>query len=505
MDEKLFAKAERLKPNLIKETVFPKKFVEIIPDEKGYQGYSAKEIGDYVREDIELKNGSSVILDFGTHYVGYLSFDIDTVSGMADSPAELRFTFGETPYEIMTPPEDYHGTLGSGWLQNETRKIPFLPHSETLCRRYAFRYLKIEMLGSWTGYKVRFSDLFFTAVSSVSAKDVESLPEGTDSSLARIDEISINTLKNCMHDVFEDGPKRDRRLWMGDLRLQALANYATFKNYDLVKRCLYLFTATLIDNKVVPPCLYTNRAPYVDAGPITDYSLLYIACVNDYFEETGDRELAEELFPAVMKQIDYGESVTDNEGMLHGFLLIDWAPVDKNTAGQGVWVYCLKAALSLAKSLNKTDVIPRIEALIEKTSAALLRCRDEKTGFFLSGEKGEFNWVSQVWAVLSGALSKEEACELLNKTEEARPEINMRAPYMYHYYIEALISCDMKAKAEEKIRFYWGGMADKGADCFFEVYDPDNEMESPYKDPVINSNCHAWSCTPTYFIRRFLL
>ena len=42
--------------------------------------------------------------------------------------------------------------------------------------------------------------------------------------------IAVNTLKNCMQRVFEDGPKRDRRLWIGDLRLEALANYYTFEN-----------------------------------------------------------------------------------------------------------------------------------------------------------------------------------------------------------------------------------------------------------------------------------
>ena len=36
----------------------------------------------------------------------------------------------------------------------------------------------------------------------------------------------------------EDGPKRDRRLWLGDLRLEALANYETYRNFDLVKRLL---------------------------------------------------------------------------------------------------------------------------------------------------------------------------------------------------------------------------------------------------------------------------
>ena len=59
-----------------------------------------------------------------------------------------------------------------------------------------------------------------------------------------------------MQDVFEDGPKRDRRLWIGDLRLQARTNYATFKNYDLVKRCMYLFAGlTRADGKIGPASL----------------------------------------------------------------------------------------------------------------------------------------------------------------------------------------------------------------------------------------------------------
>ena len=49
------------------------------------------------------------------------------------------------------------------------------------------------------------------------------------------------TLKGCMQDVLEDGPKRDCRIWLGDLRLQARANYYTFKNYDLTKCCMYIF------------------------------------------------------------------------------------------------------------------------------------------------------------------------------------------------------------------------------------------------------------------------
>ncbi len=42
-----------------------------------------------------------------------------------------------------------------------------------------------------------------------------------------------------------------------------------------------------------------------------------------------------------------------------------------------------------------------------------------------------------------------------------------------------------------------------GADTFWEAYIPDNLEFSPYKDRMINSLCNAWSCTPSYFIRKY--
>jgi hypothetical protein len=50
----------------------------------------------------------------------------------------------------------------------------------------------------------------------------------SDPQLKAIDNVAVLTLQNCMQEVFEDGPKRDRRLWLGDLRLQALVNDVTF-------------------------------------------------------------------------------------------------------------------------------------------------------------------------------------------------------------------------------------------------------------------------------------
>ena len=44
-----------------------------------------------------------------------------------------------------------------------------------------------------------------------------------------------------------------------------------------------------------------------------------------------------------------------------------------------------------------------------------------------------------------------------------------------------------------------------GADTFWELYNPYNREESPYGSSMVNSYCHAWSCTPTYFLRKFYM
>ena len=66
-----------------------------------------------------------------------------------------------------------------------------------------------------------------------------------------------------------------------------------------------------------------------------------------------------------------------------------------------------------------------------------------------------------------------------------------------------MIQCGMGQEAKERLTTYWGGMVKKGADTFWEVYDPQNDFLSPYNSYLVNSYCHAWSCTPVYFIRKY--
>lgn len=91
-----------------------------------------------------------------------------------------------------------------------------------------------------------FDKLTFKAQTSVT-NEAPALASTTDPLIRDIYKVGLNTLKECMQTVYEDGPKRDQRLWIGDLYLEALANAYTFKNHELTKHCLYLLAALAND------------------------------------------------------------------------------------------------------------------------------------------------------------------------------------------------------------------------------------------------------------------
>ncbi len=184
-----------------------------------------------------LKKGDVFTLDFGGHRTGYLSFRLVGVGRGVDAPARLRITFGEVPTDIAEPFYPYKGGLSSAWLPDEVVNVDYLPQDVRLPRRYAFRYVKVEVLDTSANFGVQFKDIHAHAVTSADAA-LPPLPAGVPEDLRRIDEVAAATLRDCMQTTFEDGPRRDQRLWTGDLRVQALTNYATFNNTALVKRSL---------------------------------------------------------------------------------------------------------------------------------------------------------------------------------------------------------------------------------------------------------------------------
>ena len=173
---------------------------------------------------------------------------------------------------------------------------------------------------------------------------------------------------------------------------------------------------------------------------------------------------------------------------------------------QGVYIYCAKKVRKIAEILGDTETAQKYAKEAEcKTETARKYLLDPKSGLFLSGEEKQLNYASQVWMILAGAVSPEEGAELLDKVIRLHPEKGMVSPYMNHHFVEALLICGKKEQALEYMKYYWGGMIKHGADTFWELYNPENPAESPYGSSIVNSYCHAWSCTPAYLFRKYFL
>lgn len=500
--------AEAATPPLFHTTKTP---VAVITVERHAPGFQGWRIG--ATQPVEsvynrpLAPGEEFILDFGEHLTGQLELDLRDFGIPVDAPVRLATVFGEVLAEVMEPFAPYAGTLARSWLQDEVTNIDVVPQTLRMPRRYAFRYVKVTVVSASTHGKSGFKGIRAEAVTSADeSRLLPFSPRNADDEA--LDRVSRNTLRDCMQTVFEDGPKRDRRLWLGDLRLQALANYATYRNHDLVKRSLYLLAGTATKEGLVSTCAFEQPQPARGDNSILDYTALLAPTVLEYLQASGDRRTAEDLWPLVLKQLEFTLEFVNPEGLFVSpkgwWLFVDWnRTLDKQAPEHAIILHGLKATRRLAAELGKDEeavfmdeVIPRME------SAARKHLWDESLGMFVSGPKRELSWAAQAWMVIAGIPSAEQGKRAMLAVMSNPKAEKPVTPYLHHYVIEALLSVGLKPEADALLHAYWGGMIRKGADTFWEVYLPEDEQASPYKSHLMNSYCHAWSCTPTYLLRK---
>jgi hypothetical protein len=506
-------RAENSKPALNETVCRPQYLVHSVSDPNVFQGWrmeKAEEMDALYK--VSFKERKNAIADFGRHITGYYSFKLTTLYRTQDAPVRIKFTFGEVPSELNTPFDPYPGTLSRAWLQDEIVTITQIEQYITIPRRISFRYVKIELLGSSPDFDFAFSDMYFTATSSASG-DVPELAVSALPVIREIHKVALGTLKECMQTVYEDGTKRDQRLWIGDLYLESIANIYTFKQHDLTKRCLYLLAGLAADDGRLHANVFETPEPHPQyESHCLDYSLLYNVTLLEYLKATGDMKTAADLWPVVKNQVADALSYLDDDYIFNQqkkekpiWLFFDWrSGLDTNTPIQGLMVFALNNSYELAQMLGKEHEVKDWPVIAKKMkNIARKKLYDSKKGYFISGDQKQVSYMSQIWMILSGILSPDEGRTALKNVFDLPEAVYPGAPYGYHYLIEASIKCGLNVEAKNRLIDYWGGMVKKGADTFWEVYDPNDEYLSPYNFYPMNSYCHAWSCTPVYFIHKY--
>lgn len=496
--------AEALKPELHHEPISPVAVVEAQEDPAAWQGWKVRRVaapGEVFGR--ELPRSWEYTFDFGRYCVGFPIFHFE-FSGLFDAPFRLEVKLAEVPCELGRDFTTYRGDLGRGWLQEALVVEDAAPAAIRLPRRYAFRYLKLKVVVNST-YKVVLRSVQCDTVSAADWSRVLPLGEAYDQLDRSIRRIGLTTLAACMQECFEDGPKRDRRLWLGDLRLQALANYHSFRNFSLVKRCLLMFAASANEEGEIPGCVYPG-SPRPLAGNYTfDYSILFGDILLDYVNASGDEAGGRELFPVARRQSEIALREVENDCFHYRggyWLFVDWQEkLDRECAGHGIVLYSLMRTLALARRLSLESEVADYPDRIERMRrAGYAKWFDRARGCFTSGADRQISWASQIWAAFAEMLPEAEMRELLRRLPAEKEAVPPGGPFLYNQMVLVQERYGLHREAHALTRAFWGRMVELGADTFWEVFDPADPMRSPYGDPIINSYCHAWS-TPVFSFR----
>ena len=507
--------AAQEKPVLKYQTLRPVGVVRAVQDAQAFQGWRYERVGEpqtmlYSRNFKEVKE---LTLDFGRHMVGYFKFHTKTLGNRPqDAPVRIKFFFGELPAELNTPLDPWRGGLSRAWMQDEVVTVTQVDQWIEIPRRLAARYLKIELMGASNDFDFAIDDVEFRAQSSA-GEVLTQLEPGCPDIVRDINNVGIETLRECMQTVYEDGPKRDRRLWIGDMYLESLANRYSFKNNQMTKHCLYLFAGLAADDGIVISNCFEEPEPHAQLGSYClTYCLLWNSALLEYLKDTGDKETANDLFKVAKCQTEDAISYVDDRGIFDKdkrggwvWLFFDWRDgLDVNTPMQGATIFALQQTYELARMLGREQEVKEYPALIKKmTQAARKYLYNKQRGVMESGSNRQVSILAQTWLIKSGVLSKKEGRKAIRTALTTDDVLMPGTPYATHYLIDAMLLCDMKQEARDYLIDYWGGMVKKGADTFWEAYDPKDDLISPYGFAPVNSACHAWSCTPVYFIHKY--
>ena len=496
--------AKKLAPTLCHQILFPVMSIKLERSQKVWLGWKSKSIlSKNELTNIKLQVGDTLILDFERNMVGYLQ-------GFSSRKAKMQIEPAEVLAELGDSWEKYPASFDNGYKPTRTwsPKVLDIQNNWRSKERLTFRYVRLIVLEA--NNEIVLSNLSCDEVSAIPFQSIKPL-ESFSAPMQQIDLVAQYTLRNCIQEVFEDGPKRDQRLWLGDLRLQAMLDELTFKSDSIVKRCILLFAGTQRDDGFIASCIFNtskDQNPQIGDEMIPDYAMLFGSTLLNYTKSSNDIKLANELYPVACQQIDLARSKWLSTGNYLEipntiWMLIDWSKeLDRQAAEQATMIYAINALSELATIIGLPNDAVKWDKLNEKLRiAAVERYFDKQKGLFVSGPQHQVSWATQIWMILAGVVDKKEGERIFKNVAADTSAIKPGCPYLVHHLVEAYLTCGMDTEAYQLISTYWGGMIEKGATTFWEIYDSENPYKSPYNSHLFNSYCHAWSCTPAWFLR----
>ncbi len=335
------------------------------------------------------------------------------------------------------------------------------------------------------------------------------------------------TLRQCMHDAWEDCPSREQRQWLGDVTVENLVGHAAFGPCVAPLNAKYL---AQVAESQRPDGLTQMFAPgdhRTNGLLIPDWTLQWILTAGDHLDYTGDLETVEAVFPSILKALAWFERLIGPSGLVADmpyWHFMDWAGVGREGEAGALNAQLagsFRVAAKLARALGWERAGERCAARAHSLARALNgRHWDDRRGAYVdivdpvSGAQDlrmsqHANAAMALWGEapadrIRRALDRISDSSRLTFTpgppiaphgQALEPEggVVLANTFYSHFVYEALGQHGRFGEALRLMRERFGPMLARGATTLWESFEPTASL------------CHGFSASPTHQLSRRML
>ncbi|KAL4995000.1 Six-hairpin glycosidase-like protein [Aspergillus recurvatus] len=329
-------------------------------------------------------------------------------------------------------------------------------------------------------------------------------------------DISLRTLKNCMHETYEDCPYYEQSQFPFDTRIQMLFTYLVSNDDRLIRKAIHDFHTSLR-----PDGLIAMHYPADSNVVLPAFSLSFPSIVHDYLLYKGTAAVVKRYFPTIKAILAYFERQLTPDGLVGQFSPRHWSFVDwvegwdfgtPPAARQGPGTYfsllyaiALQSTAWIAEFLGHQSLVKECMESKEMIISAVNKyCFNGS--WYLDGPitnldttmEAPHDWLSQhcqIYAILAGAIKGPAAQALMKRTLHSaclRP-VSLAQKFYLFTALDAVGLYHLAHRDHLSLFDPWQRMIMQNLDTW------------PEEEHRPRSDCHGWSAAPLYEIVTHIL
>ncbi len=309
----------------------------------------------------------------------------------------------------------------------------------------------------------------------------------------RIWEASWRTARLCALETYMDCPYYEQVQYIGDSRIQAMIAYYVAGDPRLARNAI-----TQLYHSMQPMGLTKSAHPTNGVQIIPPFSLLLIGMIHDYYMHVDDPGFIRPMMPGIRFILDWFTRHIGENGIMGplpfwnhidgGTQFTDGSPPGISEGGSShmtlLLAYAMDKAVELFNAFGMQCDAERFQNLSAELKAATIRhCFVAEMGLIAETPRRQvFSQHTNIFGILSGAISKEEQQELAGRILSDTTLI--QTTLYFKYYLFRALKMAGLGREVPRLLNEWSLFLDRGFTTF-----PEHGLHS-------RSDCHAWSAHP---------